>query len=109
MVLDAPHVKQMQDREWRRDMARLVERTSVALVVLRCFCSEETLRRRLVARGERRDSWKLENWSEYLRQQPIRVEIPFEHIDIDTEGDHREDVEEALRHIRERLELPASG
>ncbi|MFQ5532917.1 MAG: AAA family ATPase, partial [Candidatus Methylomirabilales bacterium] len=85
VLLDAPHIKQVQDPEWRRSIQRLVDETGARLCVIRCYCREQVLRDRLEMRGEGRDRWKLENWEKFLKQEPPRAPIPFPHLELDTE------------------------
>jgi predicted kinase len=99
VLLDVPHVKEMQNAEWRRFIRHTVARTNAELKILRCLCSEEVLRSRLESRGEPRDRWKLKNWNRFLTQEPIRVEIPFPHIEIDTEHDLSRNIATAVRYI----------
>lgn len=102
VLLDAPHVKEAQDPTWPGRLRDILARTGAALVVIRCYCGVETLRQRLLARRESRDSWKLEHWEEFLRQEPPRVELAFDHLDVDTERDLEENVQRALRYIASR-------
>jgi predicted kinase len=85
VLLDAPHVTQMQDEDWRKFISHLASRNKAELAVIRCFCSEKTLHRRITERAEMRDHWKLENWPEFLRREPLKVPIPFPHLEIDTD------------------------
>ena len=100
VLLDVPHIKEVQTREWRSFIKRLVRRTKAKMVVIRCLCSEKVLQTRIRSRGEQRDRWKLENWKEFLKGQPIEVPITFPHLDIDTERDLRRNVTAAVRYIR---------
>jgi predicted kinase len=102
VLLDVPHVKEVQTRRWRGLIRRLVKKARADLVVIRCFCSEQTLLRRIRSRSEPRDSWKLTHWDEFLIEQPIDVRVPFDHIDIDTELDLETNVRAAVRYIRRR-------
>ena len=99
VVLDAPHVKEMQDAGWRRWIKSVAARTKAKLIVIRCRCAERLLRSRLQARGEKRDRWKLDHWKEFLTEQPIDMPLVFSHLDIDTAEDLSSNVKLALRHI----------
>jgi predicted kinase len=100
VLLDVPHIKEVQTRQWRGLIRRLVTRAHADLVVIYCLCSQQTLLRRIQSRSEARDHWKLEHWNEFLREQPIDVRVPFDHIDIDTELDLETNVRAAVRYIR---------
>jgi predicted kinase len=102
ILLDVPHVKEMQLPEWRRFIKSLAARTKSKIIVLRCRCSETVLHSRLKARGKKRDRWKLDHWKEFLTQQPIDIRLPFPHLDIDTEKNLPSNTSAAVRYILER-------
>ena len=85
VLLDAPHVRPMKDPLWWKQMRSLAEDAGATLKVVRCHCSEATLRSRVEARAEQRDVAKLRDWQRFLREQPIRGAIPLDHIEIDTD------------------------
>ena len=99
VLLDVPHITHMQDVNWRRFLSNLVEKTRSSLKIIRCYCSESELRARIMERGEDRDNWKLNNWKEFLTNEPIMVDIPFPHIDIDTEQSMETIILRALKYI----------
>ena len=104
VLLDVPHVKEIQVPSWRRFIKRLSERTHATLVIIRCFCSEELLRSRLLSRGKTRDRWKLRNWREFLREQPIDVRIRAPHLDLDTHAPLARNARAAISYIRRRAQ-----
>ena len=99
VLLDVPHIKEVQQSEWRTRIIKLTAETHAKLVVLRCICSEQTLKQRIIARGESRDAWKLDNWDDFLKEQPIAVPVPFDHFDINTESDVSANAELAIQYI----------
>jgi predicted kinase len=102
ILLDVPHVKEMQLPEWRRFIKSLAARTKSKIIVIRCRCSETVLQLRLQARAEKRDQWKLDHWKEFLTQQPIKAAVPFPHLDIDTEKDLSANTSAAVQYILAR-------
>jgi predicted kinase len=102
VLLDVPHVKEMQDARWRRFISSLAARAKAKLIVIRCFCSEKTLQARLRSRGEKRDRWKLAHWKEFLAQQPIQLSLPLPHLDIDTEKNSAANLRAVTRYILEQ-------
>jgi predicted kinase len=100
VLLDVPHVKEIQLEKWRRFITRLAGDRAAQLVVLRCVCSEETLQARLVQRNEERDRWKLGHWRKFLAEQPIEVAVPFTHLSIDTEKSLSVNTRHAVRYIK---------
>lgn len=103
VLLDVPHVKDVQSREWRDFIKELVKQTETKLITIRCLCSESSLRARLSSRGERRDEWKLKHWKKFLTQEPIKVPIPFPHLNIDTEQSFRRSANTAIRYIEKQM------
>jgi predicted kinase len=101
ILLDVPHVKEVQSPQWRRFIKRLAARTKSKVIFIRCFCSEKVLYSRLRLRGEKRDRWKLAHWKKFLTQQPVKIAIPLEHLDIDTEKALSRNVNSAVRYILE--------
>jgi len=106
VFLDVPHVKEAQAPDWWRFMKTVAKRTHSGLVLIRCACSEEVLRARLIARGEKRDRWKLAHWDEFLRAQPIRVDMPEPHLELDTENPVAQNARAAIRYIRRAAKYP---
>jgi predicted kinase len=99
VLLDVPHIKEVQTSEWRNFIKGLLKETKTKSVVIRCLCSEKTLRGRIQSRGEPRDRWKLDHWGEFLGKQPIDAPIRFRHLDINTEKDASQNIKVAMRHI----------
>jgi len=66
VLLDAPHVKEVQTQEWRTLIKNLARKTKAPLIAIRCLCSEKVLHARISRRGERRDRWKLKHWNKFL-------------------------------------------
>jgi len=106
VLVDAPHIRQVQDPDWCRWIQCLAEEADASLRAIRCYCREEVLRQRLEARGERRDQWKLENWPAFLAQQPCRIPIPFPHLELDTEQPPEKNVARAVSYILQEGEHP---
>lgn len=99
VVLDVPHVTHMKDKNWQFEICKLATKANAELKIIRCYCSEEILKKRIIERGEERDNWKLTNWDEFLKKEPILVEIPFDHIDINTEENTEENIKKILEYI----------
>lgn len=104
VLLDAPHIRQVQDPEWCGWIEEFAREAGAWIRAIRCYCREEVLRERLEVRGEKRDQWKLENWQTFLAQQPPRVPIPFPHLELDTEDALDSNVAHAISYILKRGE-----
>lgn len=102
VLLDAPHVKEMQIPGWRDFIAQLVSRAQSKLVVIRCFCSEAVLYSRIESRAEKRDGWKLTHWRDFLKREPIKAPVHFPHLDLNTQADPFTNATMAIDYIRHR-------
>jgi predicted kinase len=100
VLIDAPHVAQLPNPEWRSWVASETERAGARLRVIHCVADEATRRSRLEARGEQRDAGKLANWAAYVRSEPFRSPIPLPHIEIDTGQDLRRNIALARDYLR---------
>jgi predicted kinase len=99
VLVDAPHVAQIGDPEWRTWVAGEAARSGARLCSIRCLCDIETVRSRIAARGEQRDIDKLANWSEFVRSEAVRDAIPLPHIDIDTGQDLDRNLALAMQYL----------
>jgi predicted kinase len=70
VVIDAPLRPELQDPVWVARVRGECEARGARLVAVWVTVATETARRRMTARGEARDHWKLANWEEFLRRQP---------------------------------------
>ena len=102
VVLDAPHIRQVQDPGWSKWIQEFARNAGAWMRVIRCYCREKLLRERLEARREKRDQWKLKNWQTFLMQQPPRVPIPFPHLELDTEDALEANAARAVSYIVEQ-------
>jgi predicted kinase len=99
VLLDVPHIKEVQTNKWRAFIKQLVRRTKTKMVAIRCLCSEKGLYTRIRSRDEQRDRWKLLHWRKFLSEQPIDAPIPFQHLDMDTEKNLSNNATAAVRYI----------
>ena len=87
VLIDAPHVGQISDAEWRAWVMAEAQTVGARLRVIHCLADQATRRSRLAFRGEERDAAKLANWVEYIGSEPFRSPVPLPHIEIDTGKD----------------------
>lgn len=100
VLIDAPHIKQMMEDAWQLWLEALVKRTKAELRIIRCHCDQNTLQERLAKRGEPRDAWKLAHWQKFMANEPIWIDIPFDHLDIDTSADKSENIPNIIGYIQ---------
>ena len=81
-----------------RDVA---QKRGTDLIILKCLPpSAEELRQRFVRRNSPRDRWKLDNWDEFLRREPLDDVIHHEHVlRIIVDGPIQDLAQEAISYI----------
>jgi predicted kinase len=70
VVIDAPLRPELNDPAWVARVRKECEARAARLMAVWVIVSPDTARRRMLARGEARDDWKLSHWEEFLRRQP---------------------------------------
>jgi len=70
VVIDAPLRPELSDPSWLARVRRECESRGAGFLAVWMIVCPETARRRMTARAEPRDHWKLANWEEFLRRQP---------------------------------------
>jgi predicted kinase len=70
VVIDAPLRPELENPAWLERVRGECEARGAGLVPVWVVASPETARRRLRVRGESRDRWKLEHWTEFLARRP---------------------------------------
>ena len=70
VAIDAPLRPELSDPSWVGRVRRECESREAGFLAVWMIVSPETARRRMTARAEPRDHWKLANWEEFLRRQP---------------------------------------
>jgi predicted kinase len=88
-IIDAPfsinHGRNDQYRDWVPPFDHAARKYGARLAIVRCLPpSEEILRARIEERLNRNeskwDSWKLEHWVDFLKQEPLRFPIPHDDV-----------------------------
>jgi predicted kinase len=70
VVVDAPLRPELNDPAWVARVRKECQARAASLMAIWVIVSPDTARRRMQARGEARDDWKLAHWEEFLRRQP---------------------------------------
>jgi predicted kinase len=84
VVLDGPHGSVLADQLWLERVTTMTGRAGADVGFIRCACDTETMRRRMIARGEPRDGLKLTRWVDFVASQPDWRETAFPHLTVDT-------------------------
>ena len=110
VLINAPFTQEIRDREWVEAMEARLKKLGAKLVIIWVVTDPEVCHQRMIARNSDRDTWKLENWDEYISK--INFDIPY---DIVAPGDDQmqlklfynssdEEFKESLQRICSELE-----
>ncbi len=84
VLINAPFTQEIRDREWVEAMEARLSKLGAKLVIIWVVTDPEVCHQRMIARNSDRDTWKLENWDEYISK--INFDIPY---DIVAPGDEQ--------------------
>jgi tRNA uridine 5-carbamoylmethylation protein Kti12 len=69
VIINAPFSREVRDKQYISDLREKLKTYNGELKVIWIECSKETAHRRMVERNSDRDTWKLENWDEYVKNE----------------------------------------
>lgn len=84
-VIDAPfsinYWRKDEYSDWVSPFREVAEKHKARLAIVRCIPpSASELRRRIEERGYEWDEWKLKNWDEFLKREPMDFPIPHDDL-----------------------------
>jgi len=108
-LINAPFTREIRDMEYIDKLKEKLKEKSATLVVIWVETSPEIVRQRMITRNSDRDTWKLENWDEYIGS--CNFDIPQNLDDSNIKDDllifknnNDEEFEGSMKDILERLE-----
>ena len=66
VLINAPFTREIRDTEYMNQLKEKVAKMGAELCVIWVVTSPEICRQRMIERDSDRDTWKLENWDEYI-------------------------------------------
>lgn len=69
-ILSAPFVHEFRNKDWVNNLQEQAEILEISTAFLWVNCDKDIAKQRIESRGAKRDTWKLENWDEYLKTLP---------------------------------------
>jgi len=84
-IIDAPfsfnHNRDNMSKDWVSHFKEISDKHETRLAIIRCLPpSEEELKKRLLERGYKWDKWKLNNWEEFKKREPMNFPIPHDDV-----------------------------
>ncbi|MGW8431469.1 AAA family ATPase [Curtobacterium citreum] len=75
-VVTAPFLLELSNPQWVSQLRNVLKTLDAKLHIVWVDCDEHMMRARITQRGAGRDTWKLNNWDDYIRSvnpEPFRV------------------------------------
>ena len=108
-LINAPFTREIRDMGYIDKLKEKLKEKSATLVVIWVETSPEIVRQRIITRNSDRDTWKLENWDEYIGS--CNFDIPQNLDDSNIKDDllifknnNDEEFEDSMKDILEILE-----
>ena len=81
VFINAPYTREVRTPGYMENLRRqLLEKKGAELIVVWVQCDVEVCRQRMIARNSDRDTWKLENWDEYVKKLDFSVPTGIKNI-----------------------------
>ena len=105
VFINAPYTREVRTPGYMENLRRqLLEKTGAELVVVWVQCDVEVCRQRMIARNSDRDTWKLENWDEYVKKLDFSVPTGIKNIflfDNSSDDKFKVSIKEAVKYFEE--------
>lgn len=104
VVCSAPFFSEFANPKWIADVTRSAKEKGAELYTLWVRADLETARKRLIARGESRDEWKLANWHFYTQGLSLYPHPHAKALVIENSGLFHNEVMAQINVFIERIE-----
>ena len=105
VFINAPYTREVRTPGYMGNLRRqLLEKKGAELVVVWVQCDVEVCRQRMIARNSDRDTWKLENWDEYVKKLDFSVPTGIKNIflfDNSSDDKFKVSIKEAVKYFEE--------
>lgn len=109
VLINAPFTREIRDVQYMNQLKLKLKNCGAKLTVIWVITEPEVIHKRMIERNSDRDTWKLENWEEYIKS--IDFSIPFTIDDPDDDLDFlkfynssQEEYTQSMKHILSILE-----
>lgn len=107
-LINAPFTREIRDKEYMRDLKAKLAAKGAKLVLIWVETDPEIVHQRMIDRNSDRDTWKLENWDEYIKRcnfnRPTEIDDP-ECVDeiLVFKNSSREEFEVSIKEVVAKL------
>lgn len=108
-LVNAPFTREIRDVNYIRNLQEKLKEKSATLVVVWVETSPEIVRQRMITRNSDRDTWKLENWDEYIGSCNFDIPQNLDNPNVKDDllvfkNNNDEEFENSMKNILEILE-----
>ncbi len=114
VLINAPFTREIRDLEYMDKLKSDLAKKGATLVIIWVNTDPEIVHQRMISRASDRDTWKLENWDEYISK--CNFEIPSNLEDPDSKdalmifnNNNNDEFEESMKRIIATLEETMSN
>lgn len=104
VFINAPYTREVRTAGYMENLRQqLLRKKGAELVVVWVQCDEEVCRQRMIARNSDRDTWKLENWDEYVQRLDFSVPDGIKNLflfDNSTDDSFKKSMKEAVDYFK---------
>lgn len=109
VLINAPFTREVRDKAYIEDLRQKLAEKDAKLVIIWVETHPEVCRERMIERASDRDTWKLENWDEYI--SGVNFEIPKELNDPENgvellvfKNSSREEFDDSIQDVLKKLQ-----
>ena len=104
VLINAPFTREIRDMDYINNLRAMLAKKGAKLVVIWVQTSPEIVHQRMIARNSDRDTWKLENWDEYIAGCNFSIPENLNNPNIKDDllifkNDNSREFEESMKHI----------
>ncbi len=108
-LINAPFTREIRDPKYMDNLKKKLDDLDAKLTVIWVVTSPEIIHQRMVERNSDRDTWKLQNWDEYVKTVDFSVPETIDDPDDDLDflkfyNDNQQEFDESMQRIVTLLE-----
>lgn len=82
VLINAPFTKEIRNSEWINNLRKKMVQMNTKLTIIWVQTDVEVCHRRMILRNSDRDTWKLENWDEYIKTVDYSIPKALDDPDV---------------------------
>lgn len=103
VFINAPYTREVRTEGYMEGLRKDLLKIGAELVVVWVQCDVEVCRQRMIARNSDRDTWKLNNWDEYVKKLDFSVPTGIKNLLLfnnSSESEFKESMKKAVDYFK---------